>query len=135
MLTKKYTPLHSAIASLRFGTKCFNCQFDNPLYLELDHYVAKSKGGKSENFILLCSRCNKSKGTMAIEKWLDSPIALTELDAILSVEFTAEEIFSELIRLVKIEMDFANNSKALNHKLSTSASRAKEMKGYKRMLE
>lgn len=131
MLTKNYTPLHSAIASKRFDAKCFNCQFDNTLYLELDHYEAKSKGGKNSDFVLLCSRCNKSKGTTDIRVWLDCPIALAELDFRLTLEFDEKEIFAELVRLVAIEENFANSTKANGHKLSTSANRVKQMKVYK----
>lgn len=131
MLTKKYTPIHSAIASLRFDAKCFNCQFDNTLYLELGHYTAKSNGGENANFILLCSRCNKAMNTMnPIEFFGDADI-IAELDAKLALEFSPAEVFAELVRLVKIEKQYAENSKAKNHKLSTSAKRTSEMKGVK----
>ena len=131
MLTKKYSALHSAIASLRFDAKCFNCDFDNTLYLELDHKTAKSNGGKDADFVLLCSRCNKSKGTMPVELWLNNSDALRELEYRLSLEFSEVEVFAELVRLVAIEKQFAATSKATNHKLSTSAKRASEMRAYK----
>lgn len=65
-----------------------------------------------------------------IEFFGDADI-IAELDAKLALEFSPAEVFAELVRLVKIEKQYAENSKAKNHKLSTSAKRTSEMKGVK----
>lgn len=129
MLTKKYSPKHSALASLRFEAKCFNCLMDNTLYLELDHVVAKANGGENKDFLLLCSRCNKAKGKQTVEKFFADSEVLAELNYRLSLTFTEDEIMTELSRLVYIELTYASNTKAKAQKLSTSAQRASQMRG------
>lgn len=129
MITKNYSPKHSALASLRFDSQCFNCGFDATIYLELDHYVAKSKGGKNSDFVLLCSRCNKAKSKSDALEFYGEQSIIDELEYRLSLEFSENEVMTELSRLVKIELDYANRTKAKNQKLSTAAKRASEMKG------
>ena len=50
----------------RNGLKCLGCDrsFDDPSYLELDHKLPKSDGGKDDisNRQLLCTPCNRIKG-------------------------------------------------------------------------
>ena len=50
-----------------FGYQCAGCDrvFDHPDYLELDHQIPKADGGgdEYENRMLLCSPCNRRKGS------------------------------------------------------------------------
>lgn len=129
MITKNYSPKHSALASLRFDAACFNCGFDATIYLELDHYLAKSKGGENANFVLLCSRCNKAKGKMMASDFYGNDEVIAEIEYRLSLQFTELEIMAELSRLVSLELAYVTRTKAKNQKLSTSAARASKMRG------
>lgn len=129
MITKNYSPKHSALASLRFDAACFNCGFDATIYLELDHYVAKSNGGENANFVLLCSRCNKAKGKLDAAAFYGNSEVIAEIEYRLSLQFSEVEILDELSRLVGLELAYVNRTKARNQKLSTSADRASKMRG------
>ena len=49
---------------------CCGCQYELPLHvLEIDHVIPKSEGGGDQagNIQLLCSKCNKIKGTRSMK--------------------------------------------------------------------
>ncbi len=68
---KDFAAAPSALAALlieRNGMVCAGCdrEFDDPLYLELDHNTPRSDGGVNHisNRLLLCGPCNRIKSNM-----------------------------------------------------------------------
>lgn len=62
------------------GFRCVYCrermelEFENELSFTIDHYLAKSKGGKDipHNLVFCCRDCNFLKGNMGAEKYLSN---------------------------------------------------------------
>jgi 5-methylcytosine-specific restriction endonuclease McrA len=55
----------------KWGRKCAYCSAEN-LPLEIEHIVAKSKGGSNRvtNLTLACRKCNETKGNLPVEQFL-----------------------------------------------------------------
>ena len=55
----------------RDANECSNCYDDKDLCL--DHIMPESQGGtsKADNLQILCRSCNSSKGTKAMDEWLE----------------------------------------------------------------
>ncbi|MEG3836606.1 RNA-guided endonuclease IscB [Microcoleus sp. Z1_C3] len=56
----------------KWGRKCAYCKAEN-IPLEIEHIVAKSKGGSNRvsNLTLACRKCNEAKGNQPIEQFLN----------------------------------------------------------------
>ena len=66
---------------IRWGRKCIYCGDENSS-LELDHIVARSKGGsnRDSNLVPACSPCNEKKGALSIQQFLiDRPELLQKI--------------------------------------------------------
>lgn len=55
----------------RDGNRCAYCGATN-VYLEVEHIVARSRGGTDEpdNLTLACKPCNRGKGTLSVQEFL-----------------------------------------------------------------
>jgi 5-methylcytosine-specific restriction endonuclease McrA len=55
----------------KWGRKCAYCSAEN-LPLEIEHILAKSKGGSNRvtNLTLACRKCNETKGNLPVEQFL-----------------------------------------------------------------
>jgi 5-methylcytosine-specific restriction endonuclease McrA len=55
----------------KWGRKCAYCSAEN-LPLEIEHIVAKSKGGSNRvtNLTLACRKCNETKGNLPVDQFL-----------------------------------------------------------------
>ena len=62
---------------MEFHTLKFQCYYCNEYLNDLnrtkDHVIPKSKGGKltKDNKVYACRRCNRSKGDLTIEEWIE----------------------------------------------------------------
>lgn len=111
MLNKKFGYQEQGLASLRFDSNsCFKCRrnFDS-MDLQLDHHEARANGGKDENFVVLCGKCNNAKNAMSANEFY-SVTELEEIERRLSLQFSKEEILQELAKLAKDEITFSNQT-------------------------
>lgn len=56
----------------KFGRKCAYCHAEG-IPLEVEHYVAKSRGGSDRisNLTIACRDCNEEKGNLLPEEWIE----------------------------------------------------------------
>lgn len=61
------------------GYRCEACCVSNRELLSLDHIVARSLGGRNtrENLMALCKPCNERKGSLTMDRWLETLDAVT----------------------------------------------------------
>ena len=67
---------------MHFETVKFQCYYCKEYLTDLnrtkDHVIPKSKGGKlsKDNKVFACRKCNRNKGDLSIEEWIEKLKAL-----------------------------------------------------------
>lgn len=135
MITKKWKPTVSGKVALQFGTECIDCGFNQSIYLELGHGIAKSNGGTHENNLFpLCSRCNKRMLEVDYRQYFTAE-KVEWIESRWELNFTDKEVNESLAKLIILEMEYVSRASSMNATISEACKRAYDRKGMRALVE